>query len=277
MPLRDKRLVITGVATADSIAYAVAERALLAGAHVTLTAPPRDFARCKALAEVLPRQAHAVKADLTRDEDIASLREHLRCAYGTVDGALHAVAFAPQSALDGPLSAAGADGVELAFRTSTWSLAALARAVAPLFPPGSGSLVGLTFHSEGAWPTYNWMGVCKSALEAANRYLARDLGPMGARANLVAAGPLHTRAAARIPGFDALLDAWEAQSPLTWDPNDAGPVADAALFLLGDQSRAITGEVLHVDGGYHAMAGPVRETRAAAATRPTAAEALPLR
>lgn len=260
--LRDKRLVITGVATPDSIAYAVAERALLAGAHVTLTAPPRDFERCRALAEVLPRAAHAVQVDLTSDEDVAALAEHLRCAYGTVDGAVHAVAYAPREALDGPLTAAGAEGIELAFRTSTWSLAALARAVAPVFPAHGGSLVGLTFHSAGAWGTYNWMGVCKAALEAANRYLARDLGRTGSRANLVAAGPLETRAAGGIPGFDELLRAWAEQAPLVWDPRDPGPVADAVCFLLSDLSRSITGEVLNVDGGFHAMAGRLREAAA---------------
>jgi enoyl-[acyl-carrier protein] reductase I len=240
MPLRDKRLLITGVATPDSIAYAVAERALLGGAHVTLTAPPRDIERCRELAELLPRASHVVQADLTRDEDIARLREHLRCAYGKVDGALHAVAFAPRAALEGPLTEASAEGIELAFRTSTWSLAALAQAVAPLFPARGGSLVGLTFHSDGAWSTYNWMGVCKAALEAANRYLARDLGATGSRTNLIAAGPLHTRAASGIPGFDSLLEAWERQAPLPWDAFDPGPVADAACFLLGDQARGIT-------------------------------------
>jgi meromycolic acid enoyl-[acyl-carrier-protein] reductase len=268
MPLRDRRLLITGVATADSIAYAVAEQALLSGAHVTLTAAPRDFEHCRELAEVLPHGAHVIRADLTRQEDLDRLHEHVRCAYGTLDGVVHAVAFAPREALDGTLADAGPDGVELAFRTSTWSFAGLAAAVAPLFPAGRGSLVGLTFHSDGAWPTYNWMGVCKSALEATNRYLARDLGAQGARANLVAAGPLATRAAGGIPGFDALTRAWAEQAPLHWDVHDARPVADAVLFLLSDLARGITGEVLHVDGGFHAMAGPLRPAAEATPARP---------
>ena len=275
MPLRNKKLVITGVATPDSIAYAVAERALLAGAHVTLTAPPRDFERCRDLCERLPHGgAHAVLADLTSAEDLSKLREHLRCSYGTVDGALHAVAFAPRDALDGALADADPAGIELAFRTSTWSLAGLARAVAPLFPPGGGSLVGLTFHSDGAFGTYNWMGVCKAGLEAANRYLARDLGVTGARSNLIAAGPLETRAASGIPGFGQLLDAWATQAPLAWDPRDNGPVADAAVFLLSDAARAITGEVLHVDGGFHAAAGPLRAPMTGATTAPDRALAV---
>lgn len=264
MPLRDKRLLITGVATTDSIAFAVAERALLGGAHVTLSAPSRDFERCHEVASYLPGRAHVVKADLTDDADLAELAEHLRSAYGTVDGALHAVAFAPRETLDGSMIGPDAARIETAFRTSTWSFAGLARAVAPLFPAGGGSLVGLTFHSEGAWPTYNWMGVCKAGLEATGRYLARDLGAQGARANMVAAGPLNTRAASGIPGFQHLIDAWERGSALPWDPNDAGPVADAVCFLLSDLSRAVTGEVLHVDGGYHAMAGPLRGAEAAA-------------
>lgn len=258
MSLTDRRLLVTGVASPESIAYAVAERALDDGAHVTLTAPPRDLDRCRDLAHTLPGDVAVVCADLTSTEDLDALQRRLRADGGPLHGAVHAVAYAPAEALDGPFVEAGQAGVELAFRTSAWSLAGLARAVAPLFPAGGGSLVGMTFHSHGAWATYNWMGVCKSALEATNRYLARDLGTVGARANLVAAGPLHTRAAGGIPGFDALLDAWERQAPLRWDATDPGPVADATLFLLDDASRAITGEVLHVDAGFHAMAGAVR-------------------
>ena len=251
--LRDKRLLITGVATTDSIAYAVAERALLMGAHVTLAAPPRDFERCREVADLLPRGAHAVCADLTKDEDLDRLRGHLSCAYGTVDGALHAAAFAPAAALDGPMTAAGQEAIELAFRTSTWSLAGLARAVAPLFPAGGGSLVGLTFHSDGAWPTYNWMGVCKAALEATNRYLARDLGAQGIRVNLVAAGPIKTMAAKSIPGFSRFEDVWSEKAPLGWDVTDAGPTAKACVALLSDWFPATTGEIVHVDGGFHAV------------------------
>lgn len=139
------------------------------------------------------------------------------------------------------------------------------------------SLVGLTFHSAGAWSNYNWMGVCKSALEATGRYLARDLGAQGARCNLVAAGPLHTRAAGGIPGFDTLLRAWATGAPLAWDARDAGPVADAVLFLLSDLSRAITGEVLNVDGGYHAMAGALREPDGEALDSEPRPDAAPVR
>ncbi len=106
------------------------------------------------------------------------------------------------------------------------------------------------------------MGVCKAGLESVNRYLARDLGPLGIRSNLIAAGPLHTRAAGGIPDFDALLDAWENRSPLPWDPEDPYPVADVACFLFSNLARAISGEIVHVDGGYHAMAGNLRKVEA---------------
>lgn len=257
--LREKRLLITGVVNPDSIAFAIAERAQLLGAEVALSAPPRDLERATETARTLPRPADVIEADLTDPAALAGLTETLASRFGRVDGAVHAVAFAPRDALSGAMADADPAGIELAFRTSAVSLSGLARATAPLFPADGGSLVGLTFHSEGAWPFYNWMGVCKSALESVGRYLARDLGPSRSRVNIVAAGPLRTRAASGIPDFERLVQAWEAQSALPWDPQDAGPVADAICFLLSDLARGITAEVLHVDGGYHAMAMPLRE------------------
>ena len=168
------------------------------------------------------------------------------------------MAFAPRPALAGEFLDADADSVQRAFATSTYSYAALARVLARLAPEGGGSLVGLDFDAAGAWPVYNWMGVCKSALESASRYVARDLGARRIRSNLVAAGPLHTRAADGIPEFERLTGAWEARSPMGWDPTDNEPVADATCFLLSDMARMITGEILHVDGGYHAMAADLR-------------------
>ena len=148
--------------------------------------------------------------------------------------------------------------LDLSFRTSAVSYASLGKILKEHAPAEGGSLVGLDFDSAGAWPVYNWMGVMKSALESVNRYLARDLGPQGIRSNLVAAGPLNTRAAGGIPDFDALLNNWEMRSPMKWDPDDPKPVADAITFLLSDYARAISGEIIHVDGGYHAMAGALR-------------------
>jgi enoyl-[acyl-carrier protein] reductase I len=164
------------------------------------------------------------------------------------------VAFAPRDALAGDFVSAGPEAVQRAFATSTYSYASLAGLVRDLAPAEGGSVVGLDFDGGGAWPVYNWMGVCKTALQSVSRYVARDLGPRRIRSNLVAAGPLHTRAAGGIPDFDLLTGAWERRAPLSWNPRDAYPVADAVCFLLSDMGRAITGEILHVDGGYHAMA-----------------------
>jgi enoyl ACP reductase len=182
---------------------------------------------------------------------VADLRER----WGGLDGALHAVAFAPEDALGGKFLSAPPESAEAAFRTSAYSLKAMGEALAPLME--GGSLVGLDFDASVAWPIYDWMGVAKAALESVSRYLARDLGPRGIRVNLVSAGPVETVAAGSIPGFDDLAGLWGRQAPLGWD-GDPGPVADAVLFLLSDAARAITGEIVHVDGGFHAMGAPLR-------------------
>lgn len=255
--LAGARLLVTGVATPDSIAFAVARRAQELGAEVVLTALPRVRALVDEAATQLPRTPLVLDVDLTRDEDLAAMTERLRSELETLDGALHAVAFAPKSALASFLDAPSSD-VEIAFRTSVHTYATLARVVRDLAPPSGGSLVGLHFEASRAWPVYEWMGVCKAALVAANQYVARDLGESGCRANLVAAGPLETRAASGIDGFEALLRSWREQAPLPWDPADAYPVADAVCFLLSSAARAITGTVLTVDAGHAAMAAPLR-------------------
>jgi enoyl-[acyl-carrier protein] reductase I len=255
--LHDKALLITGVVTTDSIAYATAAAAIEAGADVVLSALGRDLERARETADQLPGQVPVLEADLTDLEHVAALRDALHDRWGRLDGALHAVAFAPREALAGDFLAASAEAVGRAFHTSTHSYAVLAGLLADLAPPSGGSIVGLDFDAAGAWPVYNWMGVCKAGLEAASRYVARDLGPRRIRSNLVAAGPIHTRAAGGIPDFDTLTNAWEGRSPLPWDPKDAAPVADATVFLLSDAARMVSGEILHVDGGYHAMAAPL--------------------
>lgn len=252
--LTGKRLLITGVVTTDSIAWAVAERAQLHNAEVILTTFDRVRSLTEAAANALPRTPEILTLDASRSTDYADLGTSL--AGRPVDGALHAIAFAPRAALAGDFLSADDEAIELAFRTSTTSYARLAAVLKDCAGPDGASLVGLDFDADGrAWPVYNWMGVCKVALQATMRYVARDLGAVGIRANLVAAGPLHTRAAGGIPDFQSLLDAYEA-APLGWDPADPGPVADAVCFLLSDMGRAISGEVLHVDGGYHALAAP---------------------
>lgn len=256
--LNEKRVIITGVANDDSIAFAAAKKALTSGAEVLLTAFPRDRELTEEAAKNLPEEVEIVQLDVTSNEDLKALSEKVASKWGRLDGVLHAVAFAPRDALAGDFLTARPEGINLAFQTSAYSFASLGALLKEHAPPEGGSLVGLDFDSAGAWPVYNWMGVVKSALESVNRYLARDLGPRGIRSNLVAAGPLHTRAAGGIPDFKALLDNWENRSPMKWDPYDPVPVADAVGFLLSDLSRAITGEILHVDGGYHAMAGSLR-------------------
>jgi meromycolic acid enoyl-[acyl-carrier-protein] reductase len=256
--LDGKLLLITGVATTDSIAFAVAREAQRLGAEIVLGALPRDLPLAEDAARHLPRPVDVLPLDLTDDGDVRRTTVELGRRWGHLDGALHAVAFAPRDALSGDFLSARPEGIELAFRTSAASLASLARIVADLAPPTGAAMVGLDFDADGgAWPVYNWMGVCKAALQSTARYLARDLGPRGIRVNLVAAGPLRTRAASAIPGFEHLVEAWEGQAPLGWDPGDAEPVAGPVCFLLSHLARAVTAEILHVDGGYHAMAAPL--------------------
>lgn len=251
--LTGKRLLITGVARPDSIAFATAERAQQAGAEIALGVFPRDLDAVHRVARSLPRPPAAIEAvDATEPEQLTALQDRLRELFGHLDGALHAIAFAPAVALQGIIGVPSS-AVELALRTSTHSYAALGQLVADLADDRGASLVGLDFDNTRAWPVYNWMGPCKAALRSLNQYLARDLGPRGVRTNLIAAGPLRTRAAGGIPDFEVLLEAWERRAPLPWDPDDARPVADAVCFLLSDLARAITGEILYVDGGANAM------------------------
>lgn len=255
--LTGKHLLVTGVATTDSIAFATADAAQRYGAEIVLGVFPRDLERATEAAATLPIRPPIVELDLTDASDVDGVRSWVSTNWGVLDGALHAAAFAPRNALAGRFTDATMEDIGRAFHTSTYSYATLAALLAGLAPETGGSLVGLDFDAGAAWPVYNWMGVCKAGLESANRYLARDLGPRGIRANLVAAGPLSTRAASGIPGFDLLLDAWEHGAPMGWDPTDADAVADSVCFLLSDLSRMVTGEILHVDGGYHAMAAPL--------------------
>jgi meromycolic acid enoyl-[acyl-carrier protein] reductase len=250
--LDGKRLLITGVITKDSIAFHVARRAQEQGAQVVLTSFGRAMRLTERVAQRLPEQPAVLELDVNEPAHFEALAADLRERWGGVDGVLHAIAFAPEDALGGKFLTAPPESAEMAFRVSAFSLKALSAAVAPLMD-GGGSVVGLDFDATVAWPIYDWMGVAKAALESVSRYLARDLGPQGVRVNLVSAGPLGTLAAKSIPGFGGLADAWGRQAPLGWDLDDPGPVADAICFLLSDLARGITGEIVHVDGGFHAM------------------------
>jgi enoyl-[acyl-carrier protein] reductase I len=253
--LAGKRLLITGVITKDSIAYHAAAQAQRQGATVLLTSFGRVRRMTERAASRLPEPVDVLELDVNSEEDLLGLRASLTERWGGVDGVLHAIAFAPEDALGGRFMTTPPESAMAAFRTSAFSLKALAAAVAPLMESG-GSIVGLDFDAAVAWPIYDWMGVAKAALESVSRYLARDLGPRGIRVNLVSAGPLGTVAARGIPGFEHLAELWRAQAPLGWDAADPVPVADTVCFLLSDLARAISGEILHVDGGFHAVGAP---------------------
>ena len=255
MILEGKRLLITGVITKDSIAYHAAEQAQKEGAEVVLSSFGRVKRMTERAAQRLPQPADVLELDVNSPADLDALTESVRERWGGIDGALHAIAFAPQDALGGKFMTAPAESAGQAFQTSAYSFKALAAALQPLMSRGS-ALVGMDFDATVAWPIYDWMGVAKAALESVARYLARDLGPEGIRVNLVSAGPLGTVAAQGIPGFEHLADLWRQQAPLGWDVSDPVPVARTICWLLSDYSQAISGEIVHVDGGFHAVGAP---------------------
>jgi meromycolic acid enoyl-[acyl-carrier-protein] reductase len=253
--LDGKRLLISGVITKDSIAYHVAEQAQREGASVVLTSFGRVRRMTERAAKNLPEPVDVLELDVNKPEDFEALTEALGERWDRLDGVLHAIAFAPEDALGGRFLTTPAESATQAFQTSAFSLKAMGAALAPLMPAGA-SIVGLDFDASVAWPIYDWMGVAKAALESVSRYLARDLGSQGIRVNLVSAGPLGTVAARGIPGFEQLAELWRAQAPLGWDTEDPAPVASTICFLLSDYARAISGEIIHVDGGFHAVGAP---------------------
>ena len=258
MLLEGKRLVITGVLTDDSIAWHTARIAQEQGAHLVLTGFGRGLRLTERAGRRLPDPPDVVELDINRPEDLDALVEALRQRWGAVDGALHAIAFAPEDALGGRFLETPAESAATAFTTSAFSFKTLAAGLLPLLQAaGGGSLVALDFDNRQAWPAYDWMGVAKAALQAVTRYLARDLGPHRVRVNLVAAGPLRTVAAKSIPGFERFQDVWGSRAPLGWDVGSADPVARMVAVLLSDWAPMTTGEIVHVDGGFHAVAlGP---------------------
>ncbi len=253
--LEGKRLLITGVITRDSMAFHVAARAQEEGAEVVLSSFGRVRRMTERAAERLATPADVLELDVNRPADLEALTAELRSRWGRVDGVLHAIAFAPEDALGGRFMTTPAASAVAAFETSAYSFKALAAATAPLMPAGA-SIVGLDFDASLAWPIYDWMGVAKAALESVSRYLTRDLGAKGIRVNLVSAGPLATVAARAIPGFHKLASLWQEQSPLGWDIEDPSIIAGPVCFLLSDLARGISGEILHVDGGFHAVGAP---------------------
>jgi enoyl-[acyl-carrier protein] reductase I len=257
--LEGKRLLITGVLTPQSIAFAVARIAQEEGAEVVLTSFGKAMGLTEKSARRLPRTPDVLELDANDTSHIEQLASDLASRWGRVDGFLHAIAFAPQDALGGHFLETSWESAAVAYRTSAFSLKALAAGLMPLMQDEGGAIVSMDFDATVAWPIYDWMGVSKAALEAITRYLARYLGPHGIRVNCVSAGPLRTMAAKSIPGFDILANAWGKRAPLSWDVHDPDPVARTVAFLLSDWSKGITAEIIHVDGGYHAIGAELEE------------------
>lgn len=251
--LAGKKLLVTGIITDRSIAYAVARLALEQQATVVVTGYSR-LSLVRRVVRRLPGDVPVVELDVTRDADLTSLADRVAEHVPHLDGVLHSIAYAPPNCLGGNFLAASWPDVSTALHVSAYSLPALASAALPLLRPGA-CVLGLDFDASVAWSMYDWMGVAKAALESSARYLARELGPLGVRVNLVAAGPLRTQAAMGIPGFEEFEQEWVDRSPLGWSVTDVEPVARTCVALLSDWLPATTGEIIHADGGRHAIGG----------------------
>ncbi|HEY6933959.1 MAG TPA: enoyl-ACP reductase FabI [Marmoricola sp.] len=251
--LDGKRILVAGVTMDSSIGFAVARVAQEQGATVVVSNFGRALGITRRIVKRLPQEPPVIDLDVTDEEHLARLPDELAQHVDGLDGVVHSIAFGnPETLLGGKFLGGPWKDVAQAVQVSAYSLMSLTEACLPLMQTG-GSVVGLTFDATVAWPAYDWMGVAKAGLESCARYLARDLGPRGVRVNLVSAGPLKTLAAKAIPGFEELEAGWSERAPLGWDQTDQGPTARAVVALLSDFFPATTGEIVHVDGGYHAM------------------------
>jgi enoyl ACP reductase len=255
--LEGKKVLVTGVLDRRSIAYSAARLTQEQGAEIILS----SFGRARSLTERTARRLHPeppiLELDVNKPEDIEAVADDLAERWGDLDGIVHAIAFAPEDTLGGNFLTAEWPSVATALQTSAYSLKALSVGLLDLLKPGA-SVVGLDFDARIAWPAYDWMGVAKAALESTSRYLARDLGQRGIRVNLVSAGPVKTLAAKGISGFEEIEGQWTRKAPLGWNTTDPEPVGRAVVSLLSDWWPATTGELIHVDGGYHAMGAPIK-------------------
>jgi meromycolic acid enoyl-[acyl-carrier-protein] reductase len=251
--LDGKRILVAGVTMDTSIGFAVARVAQEQGATVLVSNFGRALGITRRIVGRLPETAPVIELDVTDPEHLERLPEQLREHVDGLDGVVHSIAYGnPETLLGGRFLDGPWPDVAQALQVSAYSLKSLSTACLPLMGDG-GAVVGLTFDASVAWPAYDWMGVAKAGLESCARYLARDLGPKGVRVNLVSAGPLKTLAAKAIPGFEDLESMWSGRSPLGWDETDTVPAAKSVVALLSDFFPATTGEIVHVDGGYHAM------------------------
>ena len=251
--LEGKKILVAGVTMDSSIGFAVARQAQEQGAEVVVSNFGRALGITRRIVSRLPKETPVIELDVTDQEHLDRLPDQLREHVDTLDGVVHSIAFGnPETLLGGKFLDGPWEDVAQAVQVSAYSLKSLSTACLPLMGQG-GSIVGMTFDATVAWPAYDWMGVAKAGLESCSRYLARDLGPQGIRVNLVSAGPLKTLAAKAIPGFEDLESMWSDRSPLGWDETDQVPTAKSVVGLLSDFFPATTGEIVHVDGGYHAM------------------------
>lgn len=249
--LEGKNILVAGVTMNTSIGYRVAEIAQLEGAKVVVSNFGRAMSLTSRVLKRLDPQPALLELDVTNADHLAALPQQLGEHFDHLDGVVHSIAYAnPETALGGKFLTTPFSDVSTALQVSAYSLVSLTMAAQPLLAP-SASVVGLTFDARVSWPTYDWMGVSKAALESAARYLARYLGPQGVRCNLVAAGPLDTIAKKAIPGAEEFNTIWADRAPLGWDPKDSTPTAKAVVALLSDWFSATTGEMVHVDGGLH--------------------------
>ena len=254
--LQDKNILVTGVLTESSIAFHIARVAQEEGANVVLTSFGRALSITTRISARLPKPAPVIELDVTSVEHLDRLAGLVKEHLPYLDGVVHSIGFAPESALGGNFLNTPWEDVATAVHVSTFSYKSLAMACKPLFRKEEGaSIVGLTFDATVAWPKYDWMGIAKAGLESANLYLARDLGSENIRCNLIAAGPIKTMAAKSIPGFEEFEGVWEKRAPLAWDFVDPIPAAQGAVALLSPFFPKTTGEIIHVDGGVHAIGG----------------------
>lgn len=250
--LEGKNVLVTGLLRDNSIAFHVARLAIEQGSKVILTSFGRSAKLTELSARRLPADVPIVTLDVTDQADLDGLAAAVGEHVDRLDAVVHSIGFAPQTVMGGNFLAGTWEDVAVAVETSAFSLKSLAVAAKPLMTDG-GAIVGLTFDAQYAWPVYDWMGVAKAAFEATARYLARDLGPDRIRVNLVSAGPIRTTAATSIPGFDGIESTWSERAPLGWEVTDPEPTARSVVALLSDWFPATTGEIVHVDGGVHAM------------------------
>ena len=248
-----KHGLIVGIANKRSIAWAIAQATAARGARLALTYQGRFEEHVNELSQNLSEPPLVLPCDVTADADIERVYGSVGEAFGGLDFVVHGAAFAPPEALKAPFTQTSREAFRMAMDISAYSLIALARGAAPLMEPrGGGSILTLTYlGSERVFPNYNVMGVAKAALEACVRYLAADLGPKSIRVNAISAGPIKTLAAAGISGFSSILNVYRDRAPLRRNV-EAGEIGEAAAFLLSDAGKAITGETLMVDAGFHA-------------------------